>query len=119
MTKLLKFCKNCIDRPESEYIIFGAGEVMWEGQMCGHSAFYCSKCEKEFKIGEKMFVPRLEFTKNNFVENKIEKCKLCGNEDKKQLVHSLSIDEDGDKYVDGYICLECSTKTEDKSAGDT
>jgi hypothetical protein len=64
MNKVLKFCKNCIDKPENEYYTFSAGELLWEGEMKGHSAFHCSKCEKEFEVGEKMFILKSELIDN-------------------------------------------------------
>ena len=65
MKKILKFCKNCIDKPENEYRIFLAGTLLWEGEMKERSAFYCSKCGREFGLGEKMFIfkPKLKKTK--------------------------------------------------------
>ena len=63
MKKILKFCKNCINKPENEYRIFLAGTLLWEGEMKGRSAFYCSKCGKEFKLMEKMFIPKSKLKK--------------------------------------------------------
>jgi len=42
------------------------------------------------------------------MENKTEKCKFCGSEEK--LVISMSKDENGNSYKNGYECLECATK---------
>ncbi len=38
------------------------------------------------------------------MENKIKKCKLCGNEDEVQLIVDKSTDG---KHEDGYKCIEC------------
>ncbi len=42
------------------------------------------------------------------MENEVKKCKFCGSEEK--LVIAISTDRDGNKYEDGYECLECSIK---------
>ena len=42
------------------------------------------------------------------MENKIKKCKFCGNENK--LIVVISTDKDGSRYKNGYECLECSVK---------
>ena len=58
MKKYLILCKNCIDRPESEYYCFLTGRLLWEGEMTNRSGFYCSKCGKVFKTEERFFVPK-------------------------------------------------------------
>lgn len=56
--KIPKFCINCVGELKDKCHIFHAGEIFWEGEYKKHSAFFCSKCNKEFDVGEIMFIPK-------------------------------------------------------------
>ena len=57
---LPRFCKKCVELEEDNYYgLFDVG-VAWEGGPIKYPSRRCSKCGREIKPGEKVFIPKRE-----------------------------------------------------------